>query len=244
MENIKYDSNGLVPAVVQDATTKEVLMVAYMNEESLELSLKTGRATFWSRSRNELWEKGKTSGNFMYIKEIRVDCDCDCLLVLAEPAGAACHTGKRTCFYRDIDGAEIDLDKKDSSDILSRLMAVTEDRKKNPQEGSYTNYLFDKGEDKILKKVGEEVCIGEGLVGDWFSTEGGGQVRVEIIARVCMSCVYACEVEAQSEDEAFAKAYLALELGEADELQTRSVEGCGDRYLVTLEYTAVEIMNF
>jgi len=158
MENIKFDEKGLIPAVVQDAATGEVLMVAYMNEESLELSKKTKRATFWSRSRNELWEKGKTSGNFMYIKEIRVDCDADCLLVLVEPAGAACHTGKRTCFYRDIEGAEIDLDKKDSSDILNRLMAVTEDRKVNPQEGSYTNYLFDKGEDKILKKVGEEAA--------------------------------------------------------------------------------------
>ena len=158
MENIKFDEKGLIPAVVQDAETGEVLMVAYMNEESLELSKKTGRATFWSRSREELWEKGKTSGNFMYIKEIRVDCDADCLLIKVQPAGAACHTGKRTCFYRDIDGEEIDLDKKNNNDILMRLMAVTEDRKKNPQEGSYTNYLFDKGEDKILKKVGEEAA--------------------------------------------------------------------------------------
>ena len=158
MENIKFDEKGLIPAVVQDAATGEVLMVAYMNEESLELSKKTKRATFWSRSCGELWEKGKTSGNFMYIKEIRVDCDADCILLLVEPAGAACHTGKRTCFYRDIDGTELDLDKKDSGDILERLMAVTEDRKVNPQEGSYTNYLFDKGEDKILKKVGEEAA--------------------------------------------------------------------------------------
>ena len=158
MENIKFDEKGLIPSVVHDAATGEVLMVAYMNEESLELSKKTKRATFWSRSRGELWEKGKTSGNFMYIKEIRVDCDADCILLLVEPAGAACHTGKRTCFYRDIDGTELDLDKKDSGDILQRLMAVTEDRKVNPQEGSYTNYLFDKGEDKILKKVGEEAA--------------------------------------------------------------------------------------
>lgn len=158
MENIKFDEKGLIPAVVQDASTGEVLMVAYMNEESLELSQKTGRATFWSRSRNELWEKGKTSGNYMYIKEIRMDCDADCLLVLAEPAGPACHTGRKTCFYRDIEGKELDLDKKSSSDILQRLMAVTEDRKKNPKEGSYTNYLFEKGEDKILKKVGEEAA--------------------------------------------------------------------------------------
>lgn len=158
MENIKFDEKGLIPAVVQDASTGEVLMVAYMNEESLELSEKTGRATFWSRSREELWEKGKTSGNYMYIKEMRVDCDADCLLLLVEPAGPACHTGKRTCFYRDIDGAELDLDKKNNNDILERLMAVTQDRKVNPQEGSYTNYLFEKGEDKILKKVGEEAA--------------------------------------------------------------------------------------
>ena len=158
MENIKFDADGLIPTVVQDAGTGEVLMVAYMNEESLELSKKTGRATFWSRSRRELWEKGKTSGNYMYIKEIRIDCDGDCLLVLAEPAGPACHTGNRTCFFRDISGAEVDIDKKSSDDILKRLMAVTLDRKKNPKEGSYTNYLFNKGEDKILKKVGEEAA--------------------------------------------------------------------------------------
>lgn len=158
MEDIKFGSDGLVPAIVQDAGTGEVLMAAYMNEESLKLSIETGRATFWSRSRKELWEKGKTSGNYMYIKEIRTDCDGDCLLVLAEPAGPACHTGKRTCFFRNINGAELDLEKKGSDDILKRLMAVTLDRKRNPKEGSYTNYLFNKGEDKILKKVGEEAA--------------------------------------------------------------------------------------
>ena len=158
MEDIKFGSDGLVPAIVQDAGTGEVLMAAYMNKESLKLSIETGRATFWSRSRKELWEKGKTSGNYMYIKEIRTDCDGDCLLVLAEPAGPACHTGKRTCFFRDINGAELDLGKKGSDDILKRLMAVTLDRKRNPKEGSYTNYLFNKGEDKILKKVGEEAA--------------------------------------------------------------------------------------
>lgn len=158
MENIKFDEKGLIPAVVQDFSTGEVLMVAYMNKESLEISQKTGRATFWSRSRNEIWEKGKTSGNFMYIKEIRIDCDADCLLVLAEPAGPACHTGKMTCFYRNADGEEVDTEKKNSNDILMRLMAVTQDRKLNPVEGSYTNYLFNKGEDKILKKVGEEAA--------------------------------------------------------------------------------------
>ncbi len=158
MENIKFDDKGLIPAVVQDANSGEVLMVAYMNEESLEISKKTGHATFWSRSRNEIWEKGATSGNYMNIKEMRLDCDNDCILVLVDPDGPACHTGKRTCFFKSIDGEEIDLEKGNSNDILLRLMKVTEDRKVNPQEGSYTNYLFSKGEDKILKKVGEEAA--------------------------------------------------------------------------------------
>ncbi len=157
---LKFDEKGLIPAVVQDAGTKEVLMVAYMNAESYQKSVDTGRATFWSRSRNELWEKGATSGNYLYIQEIRVDCDQDCLLVLAEPAGPACHTGNRSCFYRKAEGEELveTVENADSSDILTRLTAVAQDRKKNPQEGSYTNYLFEKGPDKILKKVGEEAC--------------------------------------------------------------------------------------
>lgn len=158
MENIKFDDKGLIPAVVQDKNSGEVLMVAFMNEESIELSKKTGHATFWSRSRGEIWEKGATSGNFMNIKEMRLDCDNDCILVLVDPDGPACHTGKRTCFFKSIDGEEVDLEKGNSNDILLRLMKVTEDRKVNPKEGSYTNYLFNKGEDKILKKVGEEAA--------------------------------------------------------------------------------------
>ncbi len=157
---LKYDANGLIPAVLQDVQTKEVLMVAYMNAEALRLSLETGHATFWSRSRQELWEKGATSGNFMHIKEILVDCDADCLLVLVQPDGPACHTGNKTCFFRKIeDGKLTDYTPiAGSRDILERLTAVTQDRKKHPKEGSYTNYLFDKGADKILKKVGEEAA--------------------------------------------------------------------------------------
>lgn len=157
---LTYDQNGLIPAVVQNINTNEVLMVAYMNQESLEKTMQSGHATFWSRSRQEIWEKGATSGNYMNVKEIRVDCDADCLLVLVEPDGPACHTGKNTCFYRKLEnGILTELEQISSSaDILQRLMAVTEDRKKNPKEGSYTNYLFDKGEDKILKKVGEEAA--------------------------------------------------------------------------------------
>lgn len=157
---MKFDKDGLIPAVVQDAATKEVLMVAYMNEETLKRTIESGRAVFWSRSRKETWVKGATSGNYLYVKEIRADCDEDCLLILAEPAGPACHTGHKSCFFRTLEDGELKElgEESTSEDILMRLMAVTQDRRRNPQAGSYTNYLFDKGEDKILKKVGEEAA--------------------------------------------------------------------------------------
>lgn len=155
--NIKFNENGLVPAVVQNSKTNEVLMVAYMNEETLKMTLETKKATFWSRSRQEIWVKGATSGNYLNVDEVRVDCDEDCLLVLVQPEGPACHTGKRTCFYRNADGEEIDL-TEDLSYIVKDEQKTIIERKKSPQEGSYTNYLFDKGDDKILKKVGEEAA--------------------------------------------------------------------------------------
>ena len=156
---IKFNDKGLVPAVVQDNVSKKVLMVAYMNEESLKMTLETKKATFFSRSRNELWVKGATSGNYMNVVSVDVDCDEDCLLVSVNPDGPACHTGNESCFYRRVeDGQLTDRPSESGADILPRLQAVAEDRKKNPQEGSYTNYLFDKGEDKILKKVGEEAA--------------------------------------------------------------------------------------
>lgn len=160
MEQLKFNADGLIPAIVQDASTKQILMQAYMNKETIEKTLESGRATFWSRSRGEVWVKGETSGNYMLVKEILVDCDADSLIIMCEPAGPACHTGHKTCFYRKIDGDSLaDINEEQNSrDILERLMAVTEDRKKNPKEGSYTNYLFNKGEDKILKKVGEEAA--------------------------------------------------------------------------------------
>lgn len=160
LKQIKFDEKGLIPAVVQNRTTKEVLMTAYMNEETLKMTLETKRATFWSRSRQEVWVKGETSGNYLYVQDILADCDCDCLVIIADPAGAACHTGHRSCFYRHINGDKLEeFEQTDSSsDILNRLWAVTEDRKAHPKEGSYTNYLFTKGEDKILKKVGEEAA--------------------------------------------------------------------------------------
>lgn len=154
---IKFDSDGLIPAVLQHALTKQVLMVAYMNEESLKKTFEEKKAVFFSRSRQKLWTKGETSGDFMNVQAIDVDCDGDCLLVSVLPDGPACHTGAESCFYRRTDGEKVFARPKESgADILLRLQAVAEDRLKNPKEGSYTNYLFNKGEDKILKKVGEE----------------------------------------------------------------------------------------
>lgn len=103
-EQLKFDSNGLIPAIAQDIQTKEVLMMAYMNKEAFEMTVKTGRATYFSRSRQKIWIKGETSGHFQYVKEIRYDCDCDTLLLIIEQIGAACHTGNRSCFYRTLDG--------------------------------------------------------------------------------------------------------------------------------------------
>ena len=160
INELKFDDKGLIPAVVQNKDTKEVLMVAYMNAQTLAQTVETKKATFWSRSRNEVWVKGETSGNYMYVDEIRVDCDGDCLVVFVTPAGAACHTGNRSCFYRKADGDVLveAVDGEELADAVSVEQAVVLDRKKNPEAGSYTNYLFDKGEDKILKKVGEEAA--------------------------------------------------------------------------------------
>lgn len=160
LKELKFDEKGLIPAVVQDEITKEVLMVAYMNAETLKMTLETKKATFFSRSRNEIWVKGETSGHFMNVSEIKIDCDGDCLVVFVHPDGPACHTNNRSCFFRKIKDGELVTDTScgGTSDILMREQAVIIDRKINPDEDSYTNYLFNKGEDKILKKVGEEAA--------------------------------------------------------------------------------------
>lgn len=159
-QDIKFDEKGLVPAVVQDKNSKKVLMVAYMNKESLKMTIDTKKATFFSRSRQKLWVKGETSGNFMMVEDVLVDCDEDTLILLVEPKGPACHTGNETCFYRKLDGEEIvnytEQPTKKAMGVLDEEYAIVLDRKNNPQEGSYTNYLYEKGLDKILKKVGEE----------------------------------------------------------------------------------------
>ena len=154
---LKFDENGLIPAIITDKYTGEVLMQAYMNKDALKKTLDSGKVTFWSRSRQQLWTKGETSGNFLNLDEIRVDCDLDSLLISAIPEGPSCHTGNKSCFYRTIKNGEIkEIPKKANAAILNELFYAVTDRKNNPKEGSYTNYLFDKGIDKILKKVGEE----------------------------------------------------------------------------------------
>ncbi len=159
-KQIKFDERGLVSAIVQDARTREVLTLAYMNAESLKLTLESRETWFWSRSRSELWHKGATSGNTQRATEIRQDCDSDAFVVLVEPAGPACHTGARSCFYRDIAGTEIDLSQLNQSgnfgSVLDELYELVETRQREMPKGSYTTYLFEQGLDKILKKVGEE----------------------------------------------------------------------------------------
>jgi phosphoribosyl-ATP pyrophosphohydrolase/phosphoribosyl-AMP cyclohydrolase len=150
IDKIKFNGHGLVPCVVQDVYTKEVLMLAYMNEESLKKSIETKETWFYSRSRQELWNKGATSGHKQFIKKMSYDCDGDTILVEVEQIGVACHTGAKSCFFETI------FEEEDKVFDLSKLYNLIKERKENPVEGSYTNYLFDKGIDKILKKVGEE----------------------------------------------------------------------------------------
>jgi len=150
--DIKFNQDGLVPAIAQDVGTGEVLMLAYMNEEALRLTKETGIAHYYSRSRQALWKKGETSGHIQEVKGIYYDCDGDAVLLKVNQIGAACHTGNYSCFFNEEKGY------KDLSNTIKDLYKVIIDRKKNPQEGSYTQYLFDKGIDKILKKIGEEAA--------------------------------------------------------------------------------------
>ncbi len=151
INTLKFDEKGLIPAIVVDSITKKVLTLAYMNRESLEISMKKGLTCFFSRSRNELWLKGETSGNYQHIVSITADCDNDALVVVVEKDGPACHTGTDSCFTKPVWESE---ELKDFS--LDDLYALLVGRKKDKPEGSYTTYLFEKGIDKILKKVGEE----------------------------------------------------------------------------------------
>ncbi|NLC44968.1 MAG: bifunctional phosphoribosyl-AMP cyclohydrolase/phosphoribosyl-ATP diphosphatase HisIE [Clostridiales bacterium] len=167
LEQIKFDEKGLIPAIAQDAESGEVLMLAYMNKDAVKKSVETGRAHYWSRSRQKLWMKGESSGHIQAIQEAYFDCDKDALLLKVKQTTAACHTGNYSCFFNKIDGnydiiknnnqvfSPEEVYSKDAA-ILQELYQVVVGRKDNPKEGSYTTYLFDKGLDKILKKVGEE----------------------------------------------------------------------------------------
>ncbi len=156
INDIVFDDKGLIPAIVQDHNTNEVLMMAYMNRASIEKTLATKQTHFYSRSRNELWHKGETSGNFQDVVSMEADCDSDTLLIRVIPHGPACHTGKDTCFFNPI--LEADSDQRYDPAVLTQLEKVVKNRKANPVEGSYTNYLFKEGVDKICKKIGEEAA--------------------------------------------------------------------------------------
>ena len=152
IKNLKYNSDGLIPAIITDAADGAVLMLGYMNAESLGITLEQKKVCFFSRSRQKLWLKGETSGNFLGVVSIKTDCDADTLLISANPEGPTCHTGARSCFFEDI----YEDENAEQAFCLDDLMKLIEGRKTHPKEGSYTTYLFEKGIDKILKKVGEE----------------------------------------------------------------------------------------
>jgi phosphoribosyl-AMP cyclohydrolase / phosphoribosyl-ATP pyrophosphohydrolase len=154
IDTLKFDERGLIPVVVQDAETHRVLMLAFMNAESLKRTLESKETWFWSRSRSRLWHKGETSGHTQRVVDLQVDCDGDALTVLVHPNGPSCHTGTPSCFDRE----SADNSVRDLGDVLARLFLLIESRKRERPEGSYTSYLFDQGLDKILKKVGEEAA--------------------------------------------------------------------------------------
>ena len=172
IDELKFDERGLIPAIVVDYQTREVLTLAYMNRESLEISIRERRTCFWSRSRGELWRKGETSGNVQHIVKITADCDRDAITVSVKKDGPACHTGNESCF-----NDPVYIDDEISEFSVRGLMEVIEGRKNSPVDGSYTTYLFERGIDKILKKVGEE------------STEviiaGKGGDRTETVYEIC-----------------------------------------------------------
>jgi len=152
ISELKFDEDGLMPAIVVDAGSGVVLMLAYMNEESLKISIEEGRTCFWSRSQKKLWKKGETSGNVQDIVSIKTDCDKDTLLITVNKSGPACHTGEDSCFFEDVFGST----EHTEPFSLDTLHEIIEDRKASKKPGSYTTYLFEKGLDKILKKIGEE----------------------------------------------------------------------------------------
>lgn len=175
IDQLKFNREGLLPAVIQDCITGQVLMVAYMNRQALEKTLETKTTWFYSRSRKKLWNKGETSGNIQRVKDIAVDCDGDTLLVLVEQEGDACHTGNNSCFYTSLEDKKFEYVPVQEN-ILGKIYKVVGERMKRPREGSYTSYLLEKGVDKILKKIGEEAT--EVVIG----AKNGG--REEIVSEI------------------------------------------------------------
>jgi phosphoribosyl-ATP pyrophosphohydrolase/phosphoribosyl-AMP cyclohydrolase len=155
LDEVKFDDRGLVPVVAQDARSGEVLMLAWANAQALRLTLETGHAHYWSRSRGEIWKKGETSGNLQRLEDVRLDCDGDAVLYRVHQAGPACHTGERTCFHRAVESEAL-ASAADARPVLARIEEIVAARDAERPEGSYTTYLFAQGIDKVLKKVGEE----------------------------------------------------------------------------------------
>lgn len=197
MEDIKmfFKKSELVPAIIQDWRTREVLMLGYMNEESLKKTLEDGKTWFYSRSRQKLWNKGETSGHWQLVKRIDYDCDEDTLLVYVEQIGAACHTDNRSCFYRTLESIE---ELPEPSPLLS-LERVVRHRREEPEEGSYTCYLFEKGLDKILKKVGEE-CAETIIAAKNLNTSADVTEAKELLIGEVADLIYHLEVMLVNED--------------------------------------------
>lgn len=182
MKEIKYDENGLIPAIAQDVATGRVLMLAYMNEEAIKLTLETRIAHYYSRSRQSLWKKGETSGNIQKVEGFYYDCDGDTILLKVNQKGVACHTGSYSCFFNKV------IEDENEENVLAKLYEVILDRKGNPREGSYTNYLFQEGIDKILKKIGEESA--EVIIGAKNSNEELVYEASDLIYHLMVLLVY------------------------------------------------------
>ena len=184
MRLVKFDENGLVPVIVQDSTTAEVLMTAWANEEALKLTADSGELTLWSRSRKELWKKGETSGNVMRVIELRIDCDGDTLLAIVDPAGPACHTGKRTCFYRSLWGKEISTE----ATFIGRLWGYLNIRKSEDPEESYTARLLAKGPSRVAQKVGEE-GVETAIAAATGDREGFRYEAADLLYHLLVACI-------------------------------------------------------
>lgn len=208
VKSLKFDEQGLIPAIIQDSRTYEVLTLAYMNAESLARTMQTGQTWFWSRSRKELWHKGATSGNVQKVVDIRIDCDGDALVVLVEPEGPACHLGQRTCFHNGLQSTEprvwggersLDVVRESALELgilLDELYRLIAERRDSRPEGSYTTYLFNAGIDKILKKLGEESA--ETIIA--AKNRSKPQIVAEVSDLLYHLLVMMCETEVRLEE--------------------------------------------